>query len=62
MRPKNPHKNIQIGFYLSEEEIKRVDKLVSEGYYINRSDLLRDALRLLFREEGVFAKNKRRGE
>ena len=36
--------------------VEKVDELIREGYYQNRSDFLRTAIRLLLREHGVMTR------
>ena len=50
MSKKSKH---QLSFTIPSNYIDALDSLVENGIYLNRDEAIRDALRILLREEGI---------
>ena len=47
----NIHNNkVRITIQVTSKEMEFIDKLINEGYFLNRNDLMREAVRGLRRE------------
>ena len=52
-------KTVTVATKLTEKMIKMIDKLIEKGIYVNRSDALRDAARILIRlQYGAMGRRK----
>ena len=54
-------RSVIISFKLPLPYLRKLDELITRGFYINRSEALRHAVILLLREHGMFERKERRG-
>lgn len=55
-------RSVIISFKLPLPYLRKLDELITRGFYINRSEALRHAVILLLREHGMFERKERQRE